>query len=398
MKKFLLIAGTALLTSGSTVASPLQPRDCTLGKIGPDIETPFLAPLEDVGMYFNMPIEVKPYSKATIYCGEEPVCESTAVTFNYNYGTTEGSIAIFFEPTLLPKGKSYRLVLPAGTVHSLGHPDIESEEVTVRFRVPATIEEYKECNLPDGKRIASLDSFSMYWHHETKAAVENPTCSLYRGDELIGRYPGHITWDWNLGQVHFDFGKDIYFDKDVDYSIVVPAGIACSLYRDDILNEERVFRFKGDYVPEEPGLKYDGLRFRWHEQTHDLIGIDYIFSEPIILGDDPHVFIRKIGEDTPAYDIRPYINDMVNCFVLSADFDEVVWEAETGYEIILAEGSVRNNDGLPNKAISTGADPSGITEIRNENETAPWYDLSGNRVTNPVKGKVYIKSGRKIMF
>lgn len=398
MKKNLLIAGIALLAAGSAVASPLQPKGCTLGKIGSDIETPFLAPLEDVGMYFNMPIEVKPYSIATIYCGEESVCESREVAFNYNYGATEGSIAIYFEKTLLPKGKSYRLVLPAGAVHSLDHPDIESEEVTVRFRVPATIEEYEESNLPEGKRIACLDSFSMYWHYETKAAVEKPTCSLYRGDELIGIYPGYVAWDWDLGQVHFDFGKAIYFDKDVDYSIVVPAGIACSLYRDDILNEEHVFRFKGDHMSEESGLKYDSLRFRWHEQTHDLIGIDYIFDEPIILGDDPHVYIRKIGEEKPVYDIRPYINDMVNCFILAADFDEVVWESETGYEIILAQGSVHNIDGLPNKVISAGAYPSGVTEIIDENEAAPLYDLSGNRVTNPTKGKIYILSGRKIMF
>lgn len=398
MKIILLTAGIALLAAGSTVASPLQPKGCTLGNIGYNVETPFLAPLEDVGMYFNMPIEVRPNSVATIYCGEEAVCESTSVAFNYNYGATEGCISISFETTLLPKGKSYRLVLPAGAVNSLDFPDIESEEVTVKFRVPAAIEEFYECNLPDGSLITSLDNFSMYWRYETKSAVENPTCRLYRGDELIGSYPGYVTWDWNLGQVHFDFGEILYFDKDVDYSIVVPAGIACALYRDDILNNERVFRFKGDYITEEPGLQYDRLRFRWHEQTHDLIGIDYIFGEPIILGDDPHVYIRKIGEETPVYDIRPYINDMVNCFVLAADFDEVVWEAETGYEIILAEGSVHDIDGFPNKAIATGADPSGIAEIRDENETAPLYDLTGNRVTNPLKGTIYIQSGRKILF
>lgn len=398
MKKFLLIAGIALLGAGSAVASPLQPKGCTLGEIGPDFEAPFLAQLEDIGMYFNMPIDVKPNSVATIYCGEESVCESTEVAFNYNYGETEGCIAISFDPTLLPKGKSYRLVLPAGAVHSLAYPDIESEEVTVRFRVPATIEEYEGSNLPEGSRLACLDSFSMYWHYETKAAVENPTCSLYRGDELVGSYPGTVTWDWDLGQVHFDFGGKIYFDNDVDYSIVVPAGIACSLYRDDILNEERVFRFKGSYTQEEPGLTYDRLSFRWDEQTHDLIGIDYIFKETIILGDDPHVYIRKIGEEEPVYDIRPYINYMVNCFMLSADFDEVVWEDETGYEIILAEGSVHNLEGMPNKAVSAGADPSGIREIENENESAPLYDLFGNHVTNPRKGTIYIQSGRKVMF
>lgn len=154
----------------------------------------------------------------------------------------------------------------------------------------------------------------------------------------------------------------------------------------------------GNCTQEEPGLKYDCLTFRWHEQTHDLIGIDYFFKETIVLGDDPHVYIRKIGEETPLYDIRPYINDQVNCFMLSADLDEVVWESETGYEIILTEGSVYNIGGVPNKEISTGADPSGISEIRDESETAPLYDLSGNRVTNPIKGKIYIQSGRKIIF
>ena len=161
-----------------------------------------------------------------------------------------------------------------------------------------------------------------------------------------------------------------------------------------------MFRFKGDYTPEEPSLKYDRLTFRWHEQTHAIIGIDYSFSEPIILGDDPHVYIRKIGEETPVYDIRPYINDQVNCFMLTADLDEVVWESETGYEIILTEGSVHNIDGLPNKEVSARISPSGVSEIRDENETAsaPLYDLSGNRVSNPTKGKIYIQSGRKIIF
>lgn len=149
---------------------------------------------------------------------------------------------------------------------------------------------------------------------------------------------------------------------------------------------------------EDVGLKYNCLRFRWHEQTHELIGLDYVFDEPIILGDNPLIYIRKIGEKTPVYSIRPYVNDMVNCFWLSADLDEVVWEPETGYEIILTEGSVHNIDGVTNKEISIEVNPSGIPEIRDDNETAPMYDLSGNRVTNPTKGKIHIQSGRKIMF
>lgn len=398
MKKILLTMGMIMLAAASAVASPLQPKSCSLGEPGSDYKAPFLAPLSEIGVNFNMPVEVAPSVTATVYCGDEKVCESTSVTFVYNYGETEGCISLNFDDILLPKGKSYRLELPAGAVHSLLNPDIVSDEVTVNFLVPKYIEERTDSNIPDGSRLTALYSYSYYWYFETKAAIENPVCMLYRGDELIGSYPGTVTWDWILGQAHFDFGKDIYFDNDVEYSIVIPEGTVCGLYRDDIVNRECVFRFIGSHIPEEPGVHFRRVGFRWDDATHDLIGIDYTFADPITLGADPHVLIWQEGVDTPVYDALPYINDMVNCFMLSADFDDMVWESGPAYEIELTEGSVYSQDGIPNKRISTKPEVAGVPSIGSDPEEAPLYDLTGRRIVNPQHGRVYIQSGRKIIF
>ena len=43
-------------------------------------------------------------------------------------------------------------------------------------------------------------------------------------------------------------------------------------------------------------------------------------------------------------------------------------------------------------------DTTGITETLSQKETIEYYDLCGRRVIQPVKGRIYIANGKKVIF
>lgn len=45
----------------------------------------------------------------------------------------------FESPLLLPKGKTYHLVVPEGVIYREGKPDITNEKLEVEFSVPSTL-------------------------------------------------------------------------------------------------------------------------------------------------------------------------------------------------------------------------------------------------------------------
>ena len=98
-----------------------------------------------------------------------------------------------------------------------------------------------------------------------------------------------------------------------------------------------------------------------------------------------------------------YINTMINCFALSADFGGYELSSEKGYILVIPEGMVIACSGDPvvNTRCSipvTGG--SGIHHLSatDEKSHSDIYDLKGCIITYPVSGKMYVRDGKVFIY
>lgn len=204
-------------------------------------------PIRNAGFSFEAPVTVSEGATLYIMRGDEVLAESPLVEENYK---TQGRANAYFgEGLMLPKGKTYRMVVKAGAIALKDRPDVTNDELSVDFDVPGTVEPAIH-DVAEGEAVEWLDNLTFYYYIETKEL--GPTeVTLYREGEAVATYPAYTTWDWDLGQTHVYFDERQYFYKGVNYTFVLPAACVSSLYRDDIVNEEIRINFVGAY--EGPG-------------------------------------------------------------------------------------------------------------------------------------------------
>ena len=258
----------------------------------------------------------------------------------------------------------------------------------------------------DGSVIASAPDLFAYWRYETEKAVENPYAILYREDVEVSTYPLEVGWDWDLGQARIrfveEYGKEMHFEKDVRYKVVIPEGMVGVAYRTDIVNKETSFSFTGGYVEPVETPMYHSFKLHIDKDNNTLQRVDFIFHTNITLGPDPKVQLWTADMETLVKEVVPYVNDMINCFMISADFDNVPLDEEKGNTIVLTEGSVVSTKGDPTgnkKATLTISGHAGIesTGFMDDESELPAYDIYGRRISEPVKGQIYIRGGKKFL-
>lgn len=162
-------------------------------------------------------------------------------------------IGEFPEPLLLDTGKSYSIVIPANTIWLKDDIETYNDEIVMSFEVPSDLYPHQAVlsngqAAPDGDTVVSESSISFFWGTETVAAGVELSATLYRKNQIIGQYPFTVGWDWDLGQAHVDFGKELRFDCGVNYSLVIPSGAVRARGRADISNTCTTFSFVGGYT------------------------------------------------------------------------------------------------------------------------------------------------------
>lgn len=398
----------ATVFAGAGATETLQPKQTIpFGPIGEESRH-FVYPLEELGVSFSRTIEVLPEAAADIVCEGEVVARSVKAELAYNYTgkkSQEGVASFFFDKQNLPKGKSYSFVVAPSSIRSAENPEMLNGRIEVPFLVPENLGPARwGAEENEKKVIASASSLTAYWGYETTKAVDNPYAVLYREGVEVSTYPLYVTWDWNLGQAYVrftdDWGKEMHFEKDVHYSVRIPAGMVGVLYRTDIVNEETEFSFVGGYTEPVVAPQCTSMHLRIDKEANTIQGVDYLFSTCTTFGPDPKVQLWAGDTETLVAEVTPYQNTMVNCFMVSADFPDIPLDTERGNTIVLTEGSVVSTTGDPvgnQRTVLSVPDHAGIhsMDISEEASGLPVYDIYGRRISNPVKGEVYIRGGRK---
>lgn len=404
MKKISIILGSFVLTAisamGATGQAP-KPESCTVG------DRPFTRPLDEIGFYFDGGIKLLDGASATVKCDGETVAVSTRMEVS-NYTSskrTQGSLAIFFDGQNLPKGKDYTLTVARASVTSESG-EVANAEFSQTFSVPATLGPV-HFDVENGMVIEKTSRYgglpTFYWGIETEPAGE-PSFVLYRDGEPVRELRASIVWDWDLGQAHPVVDEEIRFEKDVNYSLVLPAGSARAMYREDIVNEEAVFNFVGGYEETAAPLTYVWCSlFTDHSDVLDVVTFTY--DRPVRVAEGARFQLwetesGKLGKLVKEADA--YLDTRVNCWAVSADFGGFRMLPETGYTFVIPEGAVIADDGDP--AVNTRTEiplngKAGIGDIQadfNESE-APLYDLLGREIGNPQPGTIYVRDGKKIL-
>lgn len=371
-------------------------------------DTPFVCPLEEIGIQFDRAIKLMDgvETPITIQANGVVVAEATELEIinSESKNSTEGILNVHFEKQNLPKGVTYELCLPEGVIGwtemEEGIYQLVNGATTTKFTVPASLG--PTFGAEDGSHIPDSDHFIVfYWGLETKA-VGQPKFDLYRENEKIAEIPAEVTYDWDLGQVRPVFDTYMTFDKGVDYRLVLPAGSACSIYRDDITNDEVVFNFVGAYDGQ-----MDSFTYTWCSLYTDHSGVlgnvSFTFDRPIEVAPDTKIQLYEIYPDEKLImEVTPWLNTEVNCWQLMCDFGGYHRDDEWGFTIVIPEGAVFSPDDHNVKCVRSEfrSESAGVDDVTvNRSQSNPaLYDLSGWKVDKPIPGSVYIRDGKKIVY
>ena len=400
--KILLLALVSIVSCvlPLSAASPLLPESCTDG------DRPFTRPLNEIGFYFDCGIKLLDGAKAVVICGGETVATAARMEVtNYTSSKrTQGTLAIFFDGQLLPKGKDYTISVSPGSV-ALEADGTENAGFSQTFAVPENLGP-AHFDVEDGVTIAKTSRYGgglypCYWGIETEAVGE-PSFILYREGLAVREFPAYVTWDWDLGQAYPKIEEEMCFEKGVHYSLVLPAGSAHAMYREDIVNEEVVFNFIGGYEETVPPLNYVWCSL-FTDHSDILNVVRFTYDRPVRVAEGAKLQLWEIDNNTLVKEADAYLDIQANCWNVCADFGGFQLQPETGYTFVIPEGAVIAEDGNPvvnpRHAISLNGS-SGIEAIPVENKDCDGsiYDLSGRKVHIPHPGTIYIQSGKKIMI
>lgn len=405
MKKIIFTLVSAALALPSVgYASGLIPEQCSIG------DRAVSYPVEEMFFTFDGAVAVSENSIATIYLGKEAVATGVLSASNYvGKKRTQGCAIIKFDPSLLlPKGKTYSLVVPEGMIFMEGNPSVSNDRLSEEFKVPENLGPV-HFDVKDGvtidrtTRCGGLPTF--LWGIETKPVGE-PSFILYREGVPVREIPARVAWDWDLGQAHPQTEEGMRFEKGVHYSLVLPAGSAHAMYRDDIVNEEAVFNFVGGYEEPVPPIDFVWCSMYTDHPDGTLGIVKFYYKDPVALSANTVVQLYIGEENRVVKEAVPTLSEEENeygRYVMTVDFEDTPLEPMKGYSIVIPEGTLVRTSGDPvingRNEVSVG-DASGVTDILSTDpDNHPvTYSIEGHIITAPQKGNIYIQNGKKLIL
>lgn len=407
MRKSLLLVALAagLVLPMSANATGLVPEQTSF-----DHSSILYAPLSEFSLSFDGEVDVfyNP-SIANIYCNGKVI--ETAMVYPKNEVGPERTqgwiIGEFLEPLVLPKGKSYKIVLPANTAYSVDNPDLTNDEITLEFEVPENLGPC-DADIEDGSVIASRESITFFWGTETAAVDPDAKAKLFREGVAVRRFLFNVSWDWNLGQAHVEFGEMLNFENGVRYSLVLPAGTVSAQYRSDIVNEEAVLNFIGGYTEPLPTIDYVWCSLFTDHPSDNLGEVSFHYTQPVMLSENPEVQLWIEEDNQLVKSVIPTLAEEDGKWILTADFEQTPLIPEKGYTIAIPEGTLisASGDVVVNSRKSIKVpDSSGIESITVSDDVASdIYSIDGVLVKRSATEEdfqnlpqgIYIIGGRKV--
>lgn len=152
----------------------------------------------------------------------------------------------------LAKGKTYRLVLPAGTVapdHNFLGKYAANKELSFTIEGMATGELKAEftSNIAEGQTASHLGVVSIYTANPV-AAVEGAALELRNGEE-VKTAPVRVSVENGYSHIYADFSdadhKALALERATEYTVVLPQGTVTDASNESLINNEYSFSISG---------------------------------------------------------------------------------------------------------------------------------------------------------
>lgn len=355
-------------------------------------------PINEIHIRFKEAIDVVKDVQAFIYCGNEKMATGAITSYQYSGKTGKESYVIAtFNNLILPKGKSYKLEIPADCIYSSSNPSVKNKELQIPFTVPAYIT-VDECTIKNGSTVASTDFIAFHFRTETEP-LGSPTMTLYREGIPVRKVEAVVNWDWNIGQAYAKFETVMNFEKGINYSIVLPEGSLSPRFRTDITNEEAKVDFIGGYTkPIEP------ITYVWcslfDSQTDVLNEILFYYDRAIMLSENPKIQLLS-ADNKLIKEVVPTLREENKKWIVACNFGGIK-VPEGGCQIVIPEGTVISADG--NVAVNSNNKlnvnvSTGINAAAADNIKIKTSDRKIS-ISNAPTGKtleIYSAEGKKII-
>lgn len=325
--RILLFCMIVVALPGIAFSAPITLKSSTM-------PTQFVEPLKWVSLTFDKAIEVCNNPQAYVRCNGDIITKTISIDASNN--DSEGTLLLNFETQNLPKGKKYELVVPASTF--IYDTSQTNDEISVPFEIPESLGDIAGISVENGK-VACTEMISCYWKHEIQP-VGSPQWILYRDDVPVRTYPVVVSNDWDLGEAYASFEEKIKFEKGVRYKLVLPAG-AVSAERNDITNNEVSIPFIGTYEKEIGPLTYSWCSL-FEEHPSDAIGkVLFYYDMPIMLAEShSKIQLVRLTDNEVCKEVVPNLYEDNGKWILVADFGNYPLLPETGYSIVIPEGTI----------------------------------------------------------
>ncbi|MCM1439759.1 MAG: hypothetical protein NC131_11260 [Roseburia sp.] len=282
LKKLLGLIFLFYICGFAVAENPFNPEYCSIG------DKPFVSPLSFVDFNFDGGIQILEGANAKILCDDNVIAVSDSFEVENYVGTqcVKGLLSVYFDDLLLPLGKSYNITLKSGSIATSDGKEVLNHDIIQNFYVPENLGEHS-FSMQEGITLSqatySNDLPFVFWQIETEASGDSKFI-LYRDGIQQCEIPADVGWDWDCGYAHPKIDTTLYFDKDINYSIVLPAGEVHALYREDITNDKVIFNFVGDHsIAKVKGI--DSFEDNYNT-IHDLNGV--VVSKPL----DGQIYIK----------------------------------------------------------------------------------------------------------
>lgn len=397
-RTFLLALLSLLIPAVSSAAttSDLVPTQCTIG------DRLVFGPISSVGFIFDVGVSVTPEAKAYIKNGDKTIAEGCLSCSNYTgKKRTQGTVSVdFADELLLPKGEKYCVVIPQGSIFKEGASDVSNEEISVEFEVPSNLGQ-ADPSVDEGSTVTEIDRIGFYFCTET-AALEGNSITLLREGIPVRTYPCDVSWDWDLGYAGIDFGYRMKFENGVHYSLLLPKDAVSALHRSDITNEKAIVNFIGGYTEPVKPLTYSWCSLFDHHPSDKLNEVIFYYDQPVMLSENPEVQLCEAheGKGTVVKEVVPTVRNENGQWLLVADFEGFPLAAETGYSVVIPEGTLITKDGdvvVNRRNVTSVGNTTGIEGVEVSTTSDHIYTLQGVRLQQPPKQGVYIQHGKKFV-
>ncbi len=206
----------------------------------------FIFPLDNMEIRFGCELQLTKNCEISVLLGDEVISSPRTIEIsnwhNADYTSKQGTLRLTdFSCNALPLGQTYTLRIKAGSIADLDDVTLANKEISFPLVVPANLNHY--VTQEPHEFYISEDSPKIFtgcnlWIGTEVDPIGSPVVYLQRNGETIGKYPIDIQWqDWDVSSARATFPA-VTLDEGAEYTLVLPANSFCSLFREDLTNDE----------------------------------------------------------------------------------------------------------------------------------------------------------------